>query len=42
MAGAQKAMDDLERFEEALPITHSLLRTGHVDFDGTYYTARDL
>ncbi len=29
------------RFEEALKIIHSLLRTGHVDFDGTYYSARD-
>jgi alkanesulfonate monooxygenase SsuD/methylene tetrahydromethanopterin reductase-like flavin-dependent oxidoreductase (luciferase family) len=29
------------RFEEALTIIHSLLRTGHVDFEGTYYAARD-
>lgn len=31
----------VSRFEEALTIIHSLLRTGHVDFDGTYYSARD-
>jgi len=29
------------RFEEALTIISSLLRTGHVDFAGTYYQARD-
>ncbi|MEZ4507503.1 MAG: LLM class flavin-dependent oxidoreductase [Thermomicrobiales bacterium] len=29
------------RFEEALQIIHSLLRTGHVDFDGRFYSARD-
>ena len=31
----------VSRFEEALAIIHSLLRTGQVDFDGTYYSARD-
>jgi probable F420-dependent oxidoreductase len=29
------------RFEEAIAIIHGLLRTGHVDFEGTYYQARD-
>jgi alkanesulfonate monooxygenase SsuD/methylene tetrahydromethanopterin reductase-like flavin-dependent oxidoreductase (luciferase family) len=29
------------RFVEALAIIHGLLRTGHVDFEGTYYRARD-
>lgn len=29
------------RFEEALTIIHALLRTGFVDFEGTYYSARD-
>lgn len=29
------------RFAEALAIIHGLLRTGHVDFAGTYYSARD-
>lgn len=29
------------RFEEAVAIAHGLLRTGHVDFQGTYYEARD-
>ena len=29
------------RFEEALGIIAPLLREGHVDFDGTYYQARD-
>ncbi len=29
------------RFAEALQIIHGLLRTGHVDFEGTYYSARD-
>jgi len=29
------------RFEEALGIITPLLREGHVDFDGTYYQARD-
>lgn len=29
------------RFEEALAIIHGLLRDGHVDFVGTYYSARD-
>jgi alkanesulfonate monooxygenase SsuD/methylene tetrahydromethanopterin reductase-like flavin-dependent oxidoreductase (luciferase family) len=29
------------RFEEAFTIIRSLLRDGHVDFDGTYYQARD-
>ncbi len=31
----------VSRFEEAIQIIHGLLRTGHVDFEGTYYTARD-
>jgi len=29
------------RFEEALTIIHGLLHDGHVDFEGTYYQARD-
>ena len=29
------------RFEEAVTIIHGLLRTGHIDFQGTYYAARD-
>ncbi len=29
------------RFEEAFTIIRSLLRDGHIDFDGTYYQARD-
>jgi probable F420-dependent oxidoreductase len=29
------------RFEEALTIIHGLLRDGAIDFDGTYYSARD-
>ena len=31
----------VSRFEEALQIITALLRTGHVDFEGAYYTARD-
>jgi probable F420-dependent oxidoreductase len=31
----------VSRFEEALQIIVPLLRAGHVDFQGTYYTARD-
>jgi alkanesulfonate monooxygenase SsuD/methylene tetrahydromethanopterin reductase-like flavin-dependent oxidoreductase (luciferase family) len=31
----------VSRFEEALIIMHGLLRTSHVDFEGTYYSARD-
>ena len=31
----------VDRFEEALTIIRGLLRDGHVDFDGTYYQARD-
>jgi alkanesulfonate monooxygenase SsuD/methylene tetrahydromethanopterin reductase-like flavin-dependent oxidoreductase (luciferase family) len=31
----------VSRFEEALQIIVPLLRTGHVDFEGTYYQARD-
>jgi alkanesulfonate monooxygenase SsuD/methylene tetrahydromethanopterin reductase-like flavin-dependent oxidoreductase (luciferase family) len=31
----------VSRFEEALTIISRLLRTGHVDFDGTFYSARD-
>jgi probable F420-dependent oxidoreductase len=29
------------RFEEALTIIHGLLRNGQIDFQGTYYSARD-
>lgn len=29
------------RFEEAVQIIHGLLHDGHIDFEGTYYTARD-
>ena len=29
------------RFEEAVQIIHGLLHHGHVDFEGTYYNARD-
>src|SRR5215216_5237807 len=31
----------VSRFDEAMQIITALLRTGHVDFDGTHYTARD-
>ena len=31
----------VDRFEEALQIIVPLLRTGHLDFDGRYYQARD-
>ena len=31
----------VSRFEEAIQIISGLLRAGHVDFEGTYYTARD-
>lgn len=31
----------VSRFEEAFTIIRSLLRDGHVDFDGAYYRARD-
>jgi probable F420-dependent oxidoreductase len=31
----------VDRFEEALQILKPLLREGHVDFEGTYYRARD-
>jgi alkanesulfonate monooxygenase SsuD/methylene tetrahydromethanopterin reductase-like flavin-dependent oxidoreductase (luciferase family) len=31
----------VSRFAEALEIITALLRTGHIDFEGTYYTARD-
>lgn len=31
----------VSRFEEALQIIVPLLRTGHVDFEGKYYSARD-
>src|SRR5215216_1286802 len=31
----------VSRFEEAMQIITTLLRTGHVDFQGDYYTARD-
>jgi len=31
----------VSRFEEALTIIHGLLRTGHLDFEGSYYSARE-
>lgn len=31
----------VSRFEEAIAIIHGLLRHGQIDFDGTYYQARD-
>jgi alkanesulfonate monooxygenase SsuD/methylene tetrahydromethanopterin reductase-like flavin-dependent oxidoreductase (luciferase family) len=31
----------VDRFAEALAIISGLLRDGHIDFDGTYYQARD-
>src|SRR5215218_4185765 len=31
----------VDRFEEAVTVITSLLRDGHVDFEGTYYQARD-
>lgn len=31
----------VSRFEEALQIIHPLLRTGHVDFEGRFHSARD-
>ncbi len=31
----------VSRFEEAFTIIRTLLRTGEIDFDGTYYTLRD-
>lgn len=31
----------VDRFEEALQIIHPLLKQGRVDFEGTYYQARD-
>jgi alkanesulfonate monooxygenase SsuD/methylene tetrahydromethanopterin reductase-like flavin-dependent oxidoreductase (luciferase family) len=31
----------VDRFEEAIQIITGLLRNGHVDFRGTYYSARD-
>jgi alkanesulfonate monooxygenase SsuD/methylene tetrahydromethanopterin reductase-like flavin-dependent oxidoreductase (luciferase family) len=31
----------VSRFEEALKIIHGLLREGQIDFDGTYYQARE-
>jgi len=31
----------VSRFEEAILIIHGLLRNGHIDFEGTYYSARD-
>ena len=31
----------VSRFEEALTIIHGLLRTGKIDFEGQYYSARD-
>jgi alkanesulfonate monooxygenase SsuD/methylene tetrahydromethanopterin reductase-like flavin-dependent oxidoreductase (luciferase family) len=31
----------IARFEEAIQIIHGLLRTGHVDFNGTYYRVQN-
>lgn len=31
----------VSRFEEAMQIIHGLLRNGHVDFEGKFYSARD-
>jgi alkanesulfonate monooxygenase SsuD/methylene tetrahydromethanopterin reductase-like flavin-dependent oxidoreductase (luciferase family) len=31
----------VSRFEEALKIIHGLLKRGEIDFEGTYYSARD-
>ena len=31
----------IDRFEEAFTIVRTLLRDGHIDFDGRYYQARD-
>ena len=31
----------VSRFEEAITIIHGLLRSGHIDFDGRFYRARD-
>jgi probable F420-dependent oxidoreductase len=31
----------VSRFEEAIQIIHGLLRNGQIDFEGTYYSARD-
>ncbi len=31
----------VSRFAEAIAIIHGLLRNGHVNFEGTYYSARD-
>lgn len=31
----------VSRFEEAMQIIHGLLREGQIDFDGTYYSARE-
>ena len=31
----------VSRFEEAMQIIHGLLRDGHVDFEGKFYSARD-
>ena len=31
----------IARFEEGIQIIHALLRTGHVDFDGEFYSARE-
>jgi alkanesulfonate monooxygenase SsuD/methylene tetrahydromethanopterin reductase-like flavin-dependent oxidoreductase (luciferase family) len=32
----------VSRFEEAFTIIRTLLREGHIDFEGTYYQARDV
>jgi probable F420-dependent oxidoreductase len=31
----------VSRFAEAIAVIHGLLRNGHVDFEGTYYSAKD-
>ncbi|CAN5793731.1 LLM class flavin-dependent oxidoreductase [soil metagenome] len=31
----------VDRFEQGIQIIHGLLKTGHVDFEGQYYEARD-
>jgi alkanesulfonate monooxygenase SsuD/methylene tetrahydromethanopterin reductase-like flavin-dependent oxidoreductase (luciferase family) len=33
--------DKYSRFAEAIQIVHGLLKTGHIDFHGKFYSARD-
>ena len=45
-AGEHEAMglptdSPISRFEEALQVVHALLRDGHLDHSGTYYTVRE-